>query len=189
MNMHCDQEHLTSDGSLPSDEVRVWDVVVRVFHWSLVLTFAAVWLSSDDFVWLHKILGYGVLGLIGVRIIWGFIGGKYARFSDFVRSPATVAGYLKDTYKGRAARFLGHNPAGGAMIMALLLTLTVTGVSGWMSTTDAYWGVRWVEILHVLSADACIVLIAGHIAGVIYSSRTHGENLVKAMITGIKRRD
>lgn len=188
MTMQFKQQQIVSGGQRPSDMVPVWDILVRVFHWSLVVSFAAVWLTSDDFVWLHVILGYGVLALIGVRVIWGFVGGKYARFTNFVRSPATVLAYIKDMYDGRAARFSGHNPAGGAMIMVLLGALIVTGVSGWMSTTDAYWGIRWVEILHTTSAAATIVLVAGHIAGVIYSSRAHGENLVKAMITGRKSR-
>lgn len=173
----------------PPDTVRVWDIFVRVFHWSLVLTFAAVWLTSDDFVSLHEIFGYTILGLVGMRMIWGFIGGKYARFTEFVKSPATVIAYLKDTREGHAARFLGHNPAGGAMIIALLVALTITGITGWMSVTDAYWGIRWVEIVHSLSADITIILVAGHIAGVIFTSYSHGENLVRAMITGRKRRN
>ena len=178
-----------SGGDTASDTVYVWDIVVRVFHWSLVATFAAVWLTSDDFVSVHKILGYGVLALIGIRLIWGFVGGKYARFTDFVKSPATVIAYLKDMRAGKEARYLGHNPAGGAMIVALLLALLATGITGWMSTTNAYWGVRWVEIVHALSADLCIVLVVAHIAGVIFSSHAHDENLAKAMLTGRKRRD
>lgn len=177
-----------SGGNSPPDTVRVWDIVVRIFHWSLVITFAAVWLTSDDMVWLHKIVGYAVLALIGVRLIWGFIGSKHARFSDFVKSPATVIAFLKDMRDGREARYIGHNPAGGIMIVMLLFSLLVTGVTGWLSTTDAYWGIRWVEILHSLSADVCIVLVGAHILGVVYTGHRHHENLAKAMLTGLKRR-
>ncbi len=188
MSFHFKQKTAVSGDSQSPDMVRVWDIVVRIFHWSLVATFAAVWLTSDDFVWLHKILGYGVLVLITVRLIWGFIGGKYARFSEFVKSPGAVISYLNDMRKGRERRYLGHNPAGGAMILALLFGLLVTGVTGWMSTTDAYWGIRWVEITHELSADGCIVLVGAHVLGVIYASRKHGESLAKAMVTGLKQR-
>jgi len=188
MSIYFNSKQTVSGENTPPDTVRVWDIVVRVFHWSLVLMFAAAWLTSDDAVWLHKIFGYAILGLVGVRIIWGFIGGKYARFTEFVKSPATVIAYLKDTREGHAARFLGHNPAGGAMIIALLVALTITGITGWMSVTDAYWGIRWVEIVHSLSADITIILVTGHIAGVIFTSYSHGENLVRAMITGRKRR-
>lgn len=189
MNMHTSNQQFVSGGEKPSDTVRVWDIMVRVFHWSLVVMVAAVWLTSDDFVWLHEILGLGILALIAFRLIWGFIGGKYARFTNFVKSPKTVIAYLKDIREGREARYLGHNPAGGAMIIALLLGLSVTAITGWMSTTDAYWGIRWVEIVHSLSADGVLVLVAAHVIGVIYASRKHGENLVKAMINGLKRRN
>ena len=188
MRFQFKQKVAVSDDGKSSDMVRVWDIFVRVFHWVLVATFAAAWLTSDDFVWLHKIFGYGVLILIAMRLIWGFVGSKYARFSNFITSPAAAISYLIDMKNGNERRYLGHNPAGGVMIIVLLLGLLVTGVTGWMSTTDAYWGIRWVEILHDLSANGCIVLVGAHILGVVYTSRKHGENLVKAMITGLKRR-
>ena len=187
MNVHSDKKNFVPGGSTPPGTVRVWDLAVRVFHWSLVLLFAAVWLTSDDFVKLHKLLGYSVLGLIGARIIWGFVGGKYARFTSFVRSPSTVIAYLRDIKAGHPARYLGHNPAGGAMIIALLLSLAITAGTGWMSDTDRWWGIRWVEIVHSLAADATMILIVAHVAGVLLASFTHHENLIKSMFTGRKR--
>ena len=172
-----------------SEMIPVWDIVVRVFHWSLVIGFAAAWLTSEDIAWLHELIGYVVLGLIAVRFIWGFIGTKYARFSNFIKSPRTVYAYLDDMTKEKEQRYIGHNPAGGAMIIALLLGVLVTGVTGWMSTTDAYWGIRWVEIVHELSAFGVVALVAGHVIGVIYASKRHGENLAKAMVTGKKKRN
>jgi len=177
------------DGPAPSDTVRVWDIAVRLFHWSLVATFVALWLTFDNHVKQHIILGYILLGLVGFRLIWGFVGGKHARFSDFVKSPLTILIYLKDMLTGRETRYVGHNPVGGAMIVVLLLALAVTAVSGWMSTTDAYWGIRWVEVLHTTGAYLCVILILGHIAGVIYTSLAQKENLIKAMFTGRKRRN
>lgn len=187
MAVYSNLKKSVSDDASSSDMVRVWDIVVRMFHWSLVILFAGAWLTSDDFVWLHKIIGYGVLILIGGRLLWGFVGGKYARFNNFIQSPKTVISYLMDMRDGRERRYLGHNPAGGVMIVALLLGLLTTGITGWLSTTDAYWGVRWVEIVHELSADGCIVLVCIHVLGVIYASYKHKENLVRSMITGLKR--
>ena len=189
MNIQPSKGNFVSGGSAPPDMVRVWDIVVRIFHWSLVGLFAAAWLTADDFVKVHEPLGYALLGLIAVRLVWGVVGGKYARFTGFVRSPATVIAYLRDVRSGRSARFLGHNPAGGAMVIALLLALAITAGSGWMSTTDTWWGIRWVEELHELAAHATLVLIAVHIAGVLHASLAHNENLIKAMFTGLKRKD
>jgi cytochrome b len=186
--MAIGNNNIVSAGTPPSDTIPVWDIVVRIFHWSLVVSFAVVWLTGEDAKQVHEVLGYGILGLIGIRLIWGFIGGKYARFSSFVTSPSTVIRYLKDMFAGKAKRYIGHNPAGGAMIIALLLTLLATGITGWLATTDAYWGVEWVEEVHEFAANFSIVLVVGHIAGVIFASRAHGENLVKAMISGRKLR-
>lgn len=113
-----------------SNEVRVWDPLVRIFHWTLVAAFTIAYLTEDDWQNLHVLAGYTVAGLVAFRLVWGFIGTKHARFSDFVFSPATVIGYLKDMVAMRAKRYLGHNPAGGAMIVALLISLAMTTISG-----------------------------------------------------------
>jgi len=111
-------------------EIRVWDPLVRIFHWGLVLAFTISYLSGDEESDLHIYAGYAVLGLISFRLIWGFIGTRYARFSDFVRAPQTIIAYLKELVAGRAKHYVGHNPAAGAMILALLLGLIVTTYSG-----------------------------------------------------------
>jgi len=111
-------------------EIRVWDPLVRIFHWGLVLAFAVSYISGDEESDLHIYAGYAVLGLISFRLVWGFIGTRYARFSDFVRAPQTIITYLKDLAAGRAKHYIGHNPAAGAMILALLLGLFVTSYSG-----------------------------------------------------------
>jgi cytochrome b len=111
-------------------EIRVWDPLVRIFHWSLVLGFTIGYLSGDEESDLHIYAGYVVLGLISFRLIWGFIGSPYARFKDFVRSPSTIIAYLKELIAGRAKHYIGHNPAAGAMILALLLGLFVVSYSG-----------------------------------------------------------
>lgn len=167
--------------------VRVWDPFIRIFHWSLVGLFILAYVSGDETEWLHLTAGYAIAGLILLRIIWGFVGPRYARFSDFVRTPRQVIGYVHAAIRLRSTRYLGHNPAGGAMIIALLAMIIAVSVTGIMMTTDAFWGAQWVEDLHEWLVNATLVLVGLHVAGVIMTSIEHGENLVKAMFTGRKR--
>jgi len=111
-------------------EVRVWDPLVRLFHWSLVASFAIAWISGDDGEDVHEIAGYVVLGLVAFRIVWGFAGTRHARFSDFVRGPGTVARYLASLLTAHPIHYLGHNPAGGWMVVALLAVNLALCVSG-----------------------------------------------------------
>lgn len=167
--------------------VKVWDPLVRLFHWSLVVAFGVAWATGDELQTVHEIAGYTIAGLVAFRIVWGLVGSTHARFTDFVRSPAAVAGYLVDTARLRARRYLGHNPAGGAMILALLVMLAVICTTGFLMTTDAFWGVEWVEETHEVAVNLTLVLIGLHLAGVFVASFEHRENLVRAMITGRKR--
>jgi cytochrome b len=165
--------------------VKVWDIAVRVFHWSLASAIAYEMLFEPG-TYLHEVVGYAVLGLVAFRLVWGVIGTKHARFSDFVTSPAKIAGYLFDIMRGHPARHLGHNPAGAAMVLALLLMVTLTAGTGWAMTTDALWGQEWIEELHEAVANGTIILVGLHVAGVILASWQHRENQVKAMVTGRK---
>lgn len=167
--------------------VRVWDPLVRIFHWSLVGLFTFAFLTGDEWQKPHETAGYVIAGLIGFRVIWGFVGSRHARFASFIYRPSTVAGFLTDTARMKARRYLGHNPAGGLMVIALLLVLAAISLSGFMMTTNAYWGVEWVEELHEASAFAALGLIGLHVGGVIVAGFEHGENLVRAMVTGRKR--
>lgn len=176
-----------SGRSAPGGEVPVWDMFVRVFHWGTVALFTTAFLSPDD-KWLHEPVGYVLLALVLARIVWGFAGGRYARFTSFVVSPAGLLRYLKLLRAGAAPRHLGHNPAGGAMIVLLLVMLVVVAGSGWMTETDRWFGVPWVDHLHHLSAHLLLVLVGVHVLGVVVSSVLHRENLVRAMITGRKPR-
>lgn len=167
--------------------MRVWDPLVRLFHWSLVLGFAMAWFSANRAEDLHVWVGYAAGGLILLRLIWGIIGSRYARFSSFVRDPRGVAAYVAEILKGREARYVGHNPAGGAMVLALMAGVLGLGVTGWMQFTDTWYGVDWVSNLHSLIAHGMLVLIFIHLGGVALASVRHRENLVRAMITGRKR--
>jgi len=196
-------------------EIRVWDPLIRLFHWGLVLAFSIAYLSGEDESNLHIYAGYAVLGLITFRVFWGFIGTRYARFSNFVHSPRSVVKYLKSLVARKPEHHSGHNPAGGWMVIVMLLTLFVVTVSGLKVyaleeglgplagtspvvtlISDAHADSDsegeneaaeefWEEI-HEVSSNFMLLLIFLHITAVIVSGRLHGEHLVKAMITGKK---
>jgi len=113
-----------------NNEIRVWDRFVRVFHWSLVPLVAISYLSGEFEFEIHSYSGYAIFVLVCLRIIWGVVGSKYARFKNFVYSPSNVMAYLKSIMTGNPKRFLGHNPAGGMMVLALLTVLGTTTLSG-----------------------------------------------------------
>ena len=169
--------------------VKVWDPFVRLFHFSLLLFFAVAWITADELERLHEIAGYAIAILVGLRIVWGLIGTRHARFSDFLYRPSTFAGYVKDSIRMRAKRYLGHNPAGGVMILALLVSLSVATGTGIMSIMDAFWEVEWVEELHEGASNLTLGLVFLHVVGVFVASFQHRENLVGSLFTGRKRRD
>lgn len=174
-------------GTAPPASVKVWDPFVRIFHWSLVVLFAVAFLTGDEIEWLHLGAGYAIAALVALRIVWGFVGSRYARFSNFVRGPAAVLAFLKQSIRLEAPRHLGHNPAGGAMILALLAMLIGLSVTGILLTTDAFWGSKSLEEVHEVMAYVTLGLVGLHVLGVILAGIEHGENLVRAMITGRKR--
>lgn len=166
---------------------RVWDPVVRLFHWSLVASFAVAWFSANRLENLHIWTGYAAGGLIALRLVWGIVGSRYARFSSFVRGPGRVLAYLRTILAGTEARHLGHNPAGGVMVLALMSGVAGLAVTGWMQYTDTFYGEDWVANLHGYIADGVLALIILHLGGVALASWRHRENLVRAMVTGQKR--
>jgi cytochrome b len=183
-------------------EIKVWDPLVRIFHWVLVAAVAVAWMSEDDWMGIHSFAGYLVMGLLLLRLVWGFIGPRYARFTDFVRPPREVWVYLKEIASLKAPRHIGHNPVGGAMIMALLICLALTVISG-LSAYGAEGGgplagrfgglgefiKEALEEVHEFFANFTLFLAAVHLGGVLLESLLHRENLVRAMITGRKRVD
>lgn len=165
----------------------VWDPLVRLFHWSLALSFAIAWLSAESWKDLHEWAGYSAALLISVRVLWGFYGSPYARFRQFVRKPGTVLSFARAMLRHDEPRYIGHNPAGGYMILGLIAMMAVTALSGWMYTLDAFWGEEWVENIHEAGATLLLIMVVAHVAGVLHASRQHRENLMKAMLTGKKR--
>ncbi len=179
--------------------IKVWDPLVRVFHWSLVLFFLTAYLTGDDFENIHIYAGYAVSMLVGFRLIWGLIGPKYARFSNFVQPPSETLAYLKSLFAGKTKDYIGHNPAGGMMIVALLVMLAATSVMGMAlfasegegplaGTFFATFDEDLLEDLHEFLANTTVMLVVLHLAGVLVSSLLHRENLVRAMFTGVKYR-
>ena len=124
---------------------------------------------------------------MALRVVWGFLGPRYARFAQFVRSPDTVIAYLRAIKDGSERRYIGHNPAGGAMIVVLLVAIAGTAVSGWLLTTDAFWGSAVLQHVHSLLAHGVLALVVVHLAGVALASLRHHENLARAMVVGVKR--
>ncbi|MDP4592964.1 MAG: cytochrome b/b6 domain-containing protein [Beijerinckiaceae bacterium] len=171
------------------ETVKVWDVFVRVFHWSLVTLFVAAFFTPDFSEKIHQGVGYAIAVLLAARIIWGFIGSPHARFSDFVRGPRETAQFLRDTLYLRAKRYRGHNPAGGAMDVALIVSISGTCLSGYLMTLDYFWGMKWIEEVHEVCAWGCVALIFLHVLGVIVASFEHKEFLIWSMFTGQKRKD
>jgi len=164
----------------------VWDPAVRLFHWALVTGFVANAFFTNPEHDLHKWLGYVVLGLVALRLVWGLIGTRHARFADFPPSPSAAFGQLREMATGRRHAHAGHSPLGALMIYNLLATLVGIGFTGYMMTTLAYFGVDWVKEAHEMLVTWAEISIAMHIAAVIFESRRLGVNLPKSMVTGYK---
>lgn len=185
-----------------AQRVRVWDPLVRIFHWGLAGAVLIAFVTEDELLGLHTWAGYTVLGLIAVRVLWGLIGTPHARFADFVRGPRATLAYLRDILRGRPARYLGHNPAGAAMALALMLGFAATGVTGlmvlgagemagplapWMSGLSS-GAAHDLKEIHEALAWGTVFLVPLHLIGVAMASLTHKENLVRAMLDGYKHK-
>jgi cytochrome b len=193
--------HLSSETG-PAGRVRVWDPFVRAFHWGLAGAVLIAFLTEDELLGLHTWAGYTVLGLIAARLAWGLIGPRHARFTDFVRGPRVTLAYLRDILRGHPARYLGHNPAGAAMAIALMAGFLATAVTGLMALgagemagplapylSDVSSGAAHdLKEIHEALAWGTVFLIPLHLIGVAAASLQHKENLVRAMIDGYKHK-
>lgn len=168
--------------------VRVWDPLVRIFHWALVTAFVVAWFSHGGYLAWHRLAGYAIAALVLLRVLWGFVGPPHARFADFVRGPRPLATYAALLVRGREPRYIGHNPAGGAMVVVLLVLLAALCASGVMLDTPWFRDDGRVKEVHDLLTDAALVCIMLHLAGVAYAGWRHRESLVAAMISGSKRK-
>lgn len=177
----------------------IWDIPTRFFHWTLALSFAGAWLTSESDTWLsvHVFLGYLMLGLVVFRVIWGFVGTHYARFASFWFSPGEALSYLREVISKRAPRHIGHNPTGSLAIYLLLALTLVVGCTGFFTlgveeqqgAAAGWMGIpqgRLFKKLHEFSATLMLLLVFGHLAGVVLESWLHKENLARSMLTGTK---
>jgi cytochrome b len=178
---------MTPESHLRPRWVVVWDPVVRVFHWLVVIGFTANMFVAEEGKLVHRWIGYGILVLIVVRLVWGFVGSAYARFSNFVPTPSALWRYVKALSAGREPRYIGHNPAAAIMMITLVLLLAFCGITGWMQGLDAFWGNEWVQDVHKVSAYAILALAGVHALAAVVESLRHHENLIWSMITGRKR--
>jgi cytochrome b len=166
--------------------ILVWDLPVRMFHWLLVLSFFGAYLSAESERWklVHVTLGYTVAGLVAFRLVWGLVGTRHARFSDFVRGPATVLRYLRGLLGGRPDHHVGHNPAGAVSIVALIALAVIAASTGWATYNEL--GGDWLGEVHEVAANLMMGIVFLHVLAVLASSWLHRENLVRAMVTGRK---
>ena len=164
----------------------VWDMPVRVFHWSLALSFAGAWLTAESEYWKlwHVSFGYSMAVLIAFRLVWGVVGTRYARFAQFVRGPGAVKQYFLSYLRGTPQHHVGHNPAGAMAILALMGTVVITVITGYASYAEI--GGEWLSDIHDAMASLLMGIVVLHIAAVILTSVVHKENLVRAMLTGRK---
>jgi cytochrome b len=186
--------------STPVRRVRVWDVPVRLFHWSLVGLMVTLFVTAevmDDGIGLHALAGYAVLTLVLFRTLWGFFGNTRARFVDFVRNPLDVLRYTADLVRGREGYHVGHNPLGGWMVVALLIVVAAQAAIGLFANDDILFEgplaelvskdtSNWLTALHEDVFHVLLVMVGLHVAAVVFHKLFRGENLVIAMFTGSK---
>ena len=164
-----------------SSTVKVWDPLLRVFHWSLVFFFLFAFITEDDWLNLHVQAGYAVSFLIGFRLLWGLVGTRTARFMNFVKSPTVMLAYLKEILSRKVPHYLGHNPLGAAMVIILLLGITLVSLSGMALIASegngplagsfvASWDADWMEEVHEFFANCTLLMVTAHVSGVIFSS-------------------
>lgn len=172
--------------SMHPRNTRVWDLMTRVFHWSLVMAFCIAQLTAEQWDIVHEYAGYLILGLVGFRLVWGFVGPQNVRFRQFVKSPQHIVAHLKDMLSGHHHPESGHNPAGGAMVLLLLTWLALAGLTGWGSMLTSGSLSELLETVHEFFGETSVILVALHLLGVVVMSLIERQNLAKAMIDGKK---
>ena len=167
--------------------IRVWDPAVRVLHWTLAACVALAWATT---VWLggwHQRIGWAALAVVALRTVWGVVGPRRARFAGFIAGPRATWRYARLAIVGRAPRHVGHNPLGGWMVIALFTCVGALAFTGWLYTTDRFWGDETVERVHLALAWTIVVLVCVHVVGVVVTSVHQRENLIASMLHGMKR--
>lgn len=176
-----------SVGASSTIRVKVWDPVVRLFHWTVVTGCVLnLWVLEDGKYW-HRFTGYVIAVVLAIRLVWGFIGTPHARFADFFPTPRRTKAHLSALLTGHDDRYVGHSPLGAICMLLLMGLLASTCLTGWMMRLDAFWGDEWLEQLHSLLSNGILGLAMIHFSAAIIESWRHKENLIWSMITGMKR--
>lgn len=179
----------TSPSAAPTTHsVKVWDPFVRIFHWSLVTCIVLNQLVLEAGETAHEWAGYTASALVMLRVVWGFVGSRHARFTDFFPTPQRLSRHLQALRQGQHPHYDGHNPLGALMMLALMALVLSLGLSGWLQTTDAYWGEEWLMELHEWLANGLLLAAGLHAVAAIVMGRIERTRLVRAMITGHKQR-
>ena len=165
--------------------VKVWDAWVRLTHWTVAGIVLWNLFGPTDSV--HRLLGYGAAFLVVARVVWGFIGSQYARFSAWWPTLSHLREYVRSLVGGAPLHHVSHNPLGGLMALLLWLLILALGVSGWIMRLDAFWGEDWPQEIHAWLSIVLEVCVCVHVAAAVLMSVWTRENLIKAMITGYKQ--
>jgi cytochrome b len=167
--------------------ILVWNRFVRLSHWIVIIAVAVALFTHGGLLSAHRIAGYLVLALTVARIIHGFGAHRYARFANFVPGPTRLVRYLQAMTRGTERRYIGLNPAGGAMVVVLLVLLLLISLTGVVIDTPGWRDHRPLQMIHSVASDVLMLLIGVHLLGVLYASYRHRENLIAAMFSGKKR--
>jgi cytochrome b len=167
--------------------ILVWDIPTRVFHWLLVICFSGAWLTSESerLQMIHYAFGYSACALVLFRLVWGVIGTRYARFTQFVKGPKAMLEHFSGVLSGHQESNPGHNPVGGIVMLGLMLMILIIGLTG-------YWSVKeflgdFMSGAHEVISSLALALVIIHIAAAIIMSVLQKENLVRAMVSGKKQ--
>ncbi|MCC8949525.1 cytochrome b/b6 domain-containing protein [Bradyrhizobium sp. Arg62] len=174
-------------GARGATSVQVWDLPLRLWHWALAFLVLVAWVTPSTYDRLHRLAGYSVIALLAFRLIWGFAGTRYARFGRLGVRLRAAPRYIWNLRRGITGRYIGLNPAGTVMLVALLLLLAISTITGVMEVTVTFFGVWWVEDTHAYASDAVMVLVGLHVLGVVVVGLLQRQNLVRAMFTGRKQ--
>jgi cytochrome b len=164
----------------------VWDPFVRLFHWSLVSCVVLNQFILEEGETAHQWVGYAATALVLARVVWGFVGTRHARFTDFFPTPERLRNHVQALRRGEQPAYEGHNPLGALMMLGLMALILALGLTGWLQGTDAFWGEEWLEELHEVLANGLILAAGLHAAAAIVMGRLERVRLVRAMITGVK---
>jgi cytochrome b len=172
-----------------AETLRLWDPLVRICHWSLVVVFISDYVLNEEGDGWHRWLGYYAVAVVLVRVVWGFSGPPSARWSDFWPTPTRVVQHGRALFSGKGYHRMGHSPIGALVMVLMLLLMTGLGISGFlMEEVDYFWGEDWLRDVHEFMANALLALVCVHIVAALVESLRLRENLPLSMITGHRRK-